>query len=341
MRRITALAGSLLLLGLIMPASAPALAIKDIARCQKKFAAAGARYAMQVIKTNLKCTTAISQCQIECELGAFGPPCDTNPPPCCDPDDVGSNGGFAACMNEAQEICDRMEEKKLIAEAVKQIKIIGACKNLTVEELCGGETPGLNYAILNAGCQAIIPGFTCDLLPLVNCVGGPLEEQLANQISALLDARAAEAIGVLGFESRFPGIPRGRKVKGNVAAGTVDLWAVDGIAGEEFSIKVINRRDGHDTSGLQPVLLLIDRDGRTGVADTSVVSAPCPVTSPCGSTCPQLTRRLPFTGTFYIGIGAGEEEGCPGGKYKLTVRSPRGAKPTLVADDIPPGTFTP
>ncbi len=127
-----------------------------------------------------------------------------------------------------------------------------------------------------------------------------------------------------------------------VAAGTLDVWAVDGLAGEEFSVRVDTRNDNGDgTTGLQPVLSLLDRDGQTRVDDTKIREEACPVASTCGGTCPLFTRRLPFSGTFYITVGAQDGLSCTGGKYKLVVRSPHGSRPTLVADDVPPGTFEP
>jgi len=326
----------------LMGAASAAADIKEVAKCQKEFAVAGANFAKRVIKANLKCTTGISLCQIQCELGVFGPPCSTDPPPCCDPDDVGSNATFGACMAKADETCIRQAGNIDNWEIQKQVAIINACNRVTTEELCGAETPGLNYKVLAAGCAEINPGFTCSLWDLIDCVGGPLERQLADQITALLDARAGDAISVLGLEDRFPGIPRERKVRDAAGAGKVDVWAIDGLAGEEFSVRVDTRNDdGDGTTGLQPVLSLLDRDGQTPVDDTKMREAVCPVTSTCGDTCPLFTRRLPFSGRFYITVGAQDRLGCTGGKYKLVVRSPRGSRPTLVADDVPPGTFEP
>ena len=334
--------GTIIVLLVLMVAVSAVANIKEVAKCQKQFAVAGANFAKRVIRANLKCTTGISVCQIQCELGVFGPPCSANPPPCCDPDDLGSNATFAACMGRADGTCMRQAGNIDNWEASKQISIVDACSRVTTEELCGAETPGLNFRVVATGCAELNPGFTCSLWDVIDCVGGPLERQLADQITALLDPRAGDAISVLGLEDRFPGIPRERKVRGTVGAGTVDVWAIDGLAGEEFSVSVDTRIDNGDGStGLQPVLSLLDRDGETRVDDTKIREEACAVTSTCGGTCPLFTRRLPFSGTFYISVGAQDGIGCTGGKYKLVVRSPRGSRPTLVADDVPPGTFEP
>ena len=344
MLRTTPLLGIMLLVfAFVVPREAGALGIADVAQCQRKFASAGAQFASRLVNFTLKCTTKVSQCQIECEEGLFGPSCDANPPPCCDVDDPLSNGGYEQCLDEAQIICDKMAAKIVDAETIKQIKIVSACKSLTLQELCGAETPGLNFAILSAGCQALDPGFTCNLLNLLNCVGGPLERQLTDQIASLLDPRAGESLAALGLEERFPGIPRGRKARGEIGAGTVDVWAISGIAGEEFTVQLSNRNDnGVGTTGLAPSLSLLDRDGQGPVPDTEIGAEVCPIATACGNgTCPIFSRRLPFTGTFYLQIGTGAGPGCTGGKYKLVVRSPRGSRPTLVADDVAPGAFVP
>ena len=48
--------------------------IDNIARCQRRFAKEGAKYAQRVIRAELDCTLAVSECQIECDTGVFGPP---------------------------------------------------------------------------------------------------------------------------------------------------------------------------------------------------------------------------------------------------------------------------
>ena len=80
---------------------------------------------------------------------------------------------------------------------------------------------GLNFATLNAGCQALDPNYTCNLTNLVNCVGGPLERALLEQISATLSPRSSDAVAALNLHALFPDIPITRKVKGTVPAGRV------------------------------------------------------------------------------------------------------------------------
>jgi hypothetical protein len=344
MLRRSPLAGVLLLFvtALAFPQDAGALAVQEVAKCQKKFASAGAQFASRLINFTLKCATPVAQCQIECEEGLFGPSCDGNPPPCCDVDDPMSTPGYGQCLDEAQVICDRMTDKIADAEVIKQIKVINACKGLTIDELCGAETPGLGFAILNAGCQALDPMFTCSLLNLLECVGGPLQAQLGDQMSGLLAPRASEGLVTMGLAHRFPGMPRGRRVKGTVAAGSVDVWAINGAAGDEFTVQLVNLNDNGDgTTGIQPEITMLDRDGQTALADTLMHTEACPVTSMCGNTCPNFSRRLPFSGTFYLQIGSSSGPGCTGGGYKLLVQSPGGIKPILMADDVVPGTFAP
>ncbi len=312
-------------------------AIARIAGCQKKIASAGARFAQQVIRDTLKCTNEVAKCQVQCELGAFGPPCDTNPPPCCDSDDPDSTQGFHDCMAAADETCSEMDTKIVQQEAVKQSKITAGCSALTQDELCGAQGNGLNFASLNAGCLALNPGYQCDLPSLVQCVGGPLERQLVDQISSLLDQRAGDAVAALNLESIFPGIPVARKVKGQVAAGKVDVWSITGQAGDEIKVRVLTRDDnGNDTSNLAPAVALMTGPSSSNVADTNVRSVQCPVPSVCGATCPTFQRTLPFDGTFYLAVQASSMGSCTGGKYKLIVVSPGGSVPTLVADDVNP-----
>ena len=76
---------SVLLLVLLGAALAPRPAAADLeqlARCQRGIAREGAKYAQRVIKATLDCTVATANCQIQCEAGVFGPPCDSNPAPC-------------------------------------------------------------------------------------------------------------------------------------------------------------------------------------------------------------------------------------------------------------------
>jgi len=344
MLRTSPLAGVLLLLvaALIIPQDASALAVREVAQCQKKFASAGAQFASRLINFTLRCATPVAQCQIECEEGLFGPSCDGNPPPCCDVGDPMSMPGYEQCLAEAQVICDRMTEKIADAEVIKQVRVINACKGLTVDELCGAETPGLGFAILNAGCQALDPMFTCNLLNLLDCVGGPLQGQLGEQMSGLLAPRASEGLVTMGLADRFPGMPRARRVKGDVAVGTVDVWAINGNAGDEFTVQLVNLNDNGDgTTGIQPEVLLLDQDGQTPLADTVLHTEECRISSACGDRCPNFSRRLPFSGTFYLQVGSSSGPGCTGGGYKLLVQSPKGLKPILMADDVAPGTFVP
>jgi len=332
-----------LFMALLTPAHADQIEeIARIAKCQKKIAGAGARFAQRVIKNTLECTTEIAECQIQCENGVFGPPCDTNPPPCCDPDDPGSNEAFTACMEDAEVVCAQMEAKIANDEVKKQDRITAGCSELTQEELCGSQGNGLNFAALNAGCLALDPGYVCNLPNLINCLGGPLERQLVDQISGLLGGRAGDAVAVMNLENVFPGIPVPRKVKGQVAEGKVDVWSLTGQAGDEIRVRVMTRDDnGNRTSNLQPVVVLLGADNQTPVADTDVRQVPCAVPNVCASTCPQFARHLPFTGTFSLAIRALGGGGCTGGKYRLVVVSPGGVVPLLVADDIDPSPSSP
>lgn len=315
--------------------------ISLIAGCQKKIASAGARFAMQVIKETLKCTNGVAECQLECDYGAFGPPCTSNPPPdppgCCDSDDRTSNTAFDACMTAADALCAQSDVKIATAETKKQDRMTSGCTALTVEELCGAQGEGLNFATLNAGCLALDPAYQCTLPNLINCVGGPLERQFVDQISGVLDGRAGDAVAALHLQSVFPGIPVPAKVKGQVPAGKVDVWSISGQAGDEIKLRVMTRDDnGNGTSNLAPMLTLLGADGQTPVADSIVKNVPCGVPNVCGGQCAALNRRLPFTGTFYAAIKAVGSAACIGGRYRLIVTSPGGGVPVLVADDVDP-----
>ena len=327
--------------GLLIMLAAPAIATADIAaqaRCQRRIASEGATFAMKVIKATLKCTQGVAECQIQCESGAFGPPCDPIPQPgCCDPDDPSSNATFQACMDEAQQVCDEQTAKIVTYETNKQTHITTACQDLTTDELCGSQSEGLNFATLNAGCLALDPTYTCNLTNLIGCVGGPLERAFVDQISATLDPRAPEAVAALSLQSHFPDIPVTRKVKDMVPAGQVDVWSVTGHAGDQILARVRTGDDtGTDMSTLHPGLTLLQSDGSTPVTSTNVRTVDCPVTNVCGSKCPLLKRTLPFDGTFYLAVSAVADGGCTGGKYKLLVTSPNGSTPLLVADDVDP-----
>jgi hypothetical protein len=318
-----------------LPAAAAA-DIATVARCQKTIAREGAKFAQHVIKETLKCTQEIAECQIQCEEGVYGPPCDPTPQPgCCDPDDPGSNPSFQTCMAIAQAVCDITTQKIANFEAKKVANITSGCLHVTPEELCGAQTPGLNFNTLNAGCQALDPSYVCNLPNLVNCVGGPLMRQLLDQLSATLDPRAGEGVATLNLTSAFPDIPVTRKVNGQVAAGKTDVWGITGQAGDQIIVKVNTRDDnGNDTSNLQPQLTLLQNDGVTPVAETTVRSIPCAFPNVCGGTCSLFKRTLPFSGNFRLAISACTSTGCSGGKYRLVVTSPGGTVPTLLQDDV-------
>lgn len=310
--------------------------IKTLVKCQKQIGKAGARYANIVIKRTLRCTNEIVECQISCENGVYGPPCSSNPPPCCDPDDRLSNAAFAACMVDADERCLREEAKITDAEIIKRSKITRSCEVLTEEELCGAETPGLNFVALNAGCEVIIPGYTCNLTNLLDCVGGPLEQDLSEQIGGLLDPRSSEALAAAALApTRFAGIERTVKVSGTLAAGKIDVWSIDGTADDKIAVRIKTRDDdGTGTSQLDPVLTYIGTDGVTTVGDTSVVPVPCSVPNSCGTSCSAFKRRFPFSGTFFLAVKASTLNGCGGGDYQLLLTGAGGQTPVLVADDV-------
>jgi hypothetical protein len=341
MARSEALLASLIALVLALPMTARA-GITEVVKCQKKIGGAGANFAKDVIKYTLKCTTEVAECQISCEEGLYGPPCSSNPPPCCDPEDPGSNAAYQECLDLAQDVCDLQEVKIAIAEVKKQNKITAACAPLTTDELCGAQTPGLGFAALNAGCLALDPGYTCSLENLINCVGGPLQRKLLDQMAGVLSPRAGEAVGLLGLQSVFPDLPVVRKVFGVLPAGLMDVWAIQGNAGDEVSARVLTRDDnGDNTSGLHAALALFDLDGTTPVGDTDITDTQCPVPTVCGASCPQLTRTLPFSGTFFLAVQGLPSPPCGGGTYRLAVQSPGGAVPVLVQNDVPIGPVFP
>jgi len=205
-----------LTLVVVLPVAAAA-DLTEVLRCQRRIAGAGAAFARTTINSTVNCAAATAECQIQCEQGVFGFPCD--------PDDVGSNAGFAACMAEAEDYCTQQADKIDNAETRKRNRIIAACDDLSLEELCGGETPGLNFATLDAGCQALDPNYQCSLQGIVDCVGGPLERELSDEIGTLLAPRAPEGMALLNLQSRFPGVPIARKIAQQVPAGKVDVWS--------------------------------------------------------------------------------------------------------------------
>lgn len=328
-------AGGALLLAFTAPAAAD---ITSVARCQKKIATAGADYAKRVIVETLKCTEEVSECQVQCDEGVFGTPCDDGPPPCCDSDDRGSNAAFDACMTAADAFCADREQKIAGYETTKQNKIVAACSELSQDELCGAQGNGLNFALVNAGCLALDSSYTCSLANLINCLGGPLQRQLIDQISGLLSPRASDAARVANLQGAFPDLPVTYKLREDLpSAGKVDLWSITGQAGDKVVVRVKTRDDnGSGQSTLEPSVILLGGDQSTPVADTLVNSVPCSVPNTCGTTCPQIQRTLPFNGTFYMAVRANGTNGCGGGKYRLIVTKPGGAVPVLVADDATP-----
>ena len=75
--------------------------IREVVKCQRRIAGPERTSPRRSIKYTLRCTTEIAECQIQCEEGVFGPPCHSNPPPCCDPEDPESNEAFGECMDRA------------------------------------------------------------------------------------------------------------------------------------------------------------------------------------------------------------------------------------------------
>jgi hypothetical protein len=337
MVRRDAIARTLVALLVLLPVSARA-GIDEIAKCQKRMAAQGARYAQRVINSNLRCTNAVTECQVECEQGVFGPPCDPTPQPgCCDPDDPPGNVSYNACLQAAQQLCDQETAKRANWETVKVNNITVACSAVTLDELCGATTPGLNFDTLNAGCLALDPNYTCTLANLVNCVGGPLVHDLLDQITSTLSPRASDAVAALGLQAAFPDLPVSRKVKDTVAGGHADVWQISGQAGDEIVVRVRTKDDlGTSTSTLAPHLFLLGSDLAMPipVANTTIRSIPCSTPNACGNSCPLFKRVLPFDGTFNLAVTATPLPGCPGGRYTLVVTSPSGVVPTLAADDI-------
>jgi hypothetical protein len=332
------LRGGALLFALVSLASPATADITTVARCQKRIASAGADYAKRVIVSTVKCTEALAECQAQCEAGVYGPSCDDNPPPCCDPDDRGSNQTFAACMAEADGVCADQEAKIVKYEENKQKRIIDGCDDLTPEELCGSSGTGLNFALVNAGCLALDPNYTCNLTNLINCVGGPLQRQLIDQMSGLLSPRASDAARAANLLGAFPDLPVTYRLKEDLpSAGKVDVWQITGNAGDKVILRVKTHDDtGSGMSTLEPIVTLFGSDGTTPVADTITNSVPCSVPNTCGSQCPQIQRVLPFTGTFYAAVRANGGSGCIGGKYRLILTGRGGNAPTLVQDDITP-----
>jgi hypothetical protein len=326
----------ILMISILWPLASVADELADLLACQKAIARAGARFAFVTVQKTLDCTNELVECQVKCENGVFGPSCDENPPPCCDPEDRDSNAQFGACMAAADEACAQNNLKIAAAEAAKRARISGACDDLTQEQLCGSDTAGLNFDTLTAGCAALIPGWVCNLEGILDCVGGPLEQAMAEEIGGLLDPRAGSALQTAGVAD-FDGIARTVKLSGTVPAGRADVWAIQGTADEEIRVAVKTRRDAPDgTSTLDPVLAYLGADGSTPVPNTNITTFTCPHANACGSQCPTFKRRFPFTGTFYAAVYGAPSSGCAGGGYRLIVTTKGGATPTLVGDNIDP-----
>jgi len=327
--------------GVALTLAAPAGAdITSVARCQKKIATAGADYAKRVIVTTLKCTEKVAECQVQCDQGVFGPSCDNSPPPCCDSDDRSSNDEFAACMTESDAYCAEQDGKINDYEATKQNKIISACSDLSQDELCGATGNGLNFALMNAGCLALNPGYVCNLSNLINCLGGPLERQLIDQVSGLLSPRASDTMQAsASLKGYFPDLPVTFRLREDLpAAGKADIWEIDGKAGDKIIVRVKTHDDtGTGMSTLEPVVTLLGSDQSTPVADTTLDTVPCSVPTTCGGQCPQFQRVLPFDGKFYAVVRASGAHGCAGGKYRLVVNAPGNDAPSLIGDDVDPG----
>jgi hypothetical protein len=237
-------------------------------------------------------------------------------------------------MSDADEYCADQDVKISQYETTKQNKIIASCTELTQEELCGATGNGLNFALVNAGCLALDPNYTCTLPNLINCLGGPLQRQLIDQISGLLSPRASDAVRAANLQSAFPDLPVTYKFREDLPAGKADVWSITGQAGDKVIVRVKTRDDtGTAHSTLQPIVTLLAGDQSTPVADTIVNSVPCAVPNTCNTGCPQFQRTLPFTGTFFVAVRAGGASGCGGGKYRLIVTKPGNVAPTLVDDD--------
>ncbi|MFN8545832.1 MAG: hypothetical protein U0807_16740 [Candidatus Binatia bacterium] len=347
MSRSRALTATLLAAAIALPIAAGA-DVAHLASCQRKINSEGAKYAQKVIKSTLKCTSATDTCLINCEAGIYGPACGDPPvPPCCDPDNPASNTDFQQCLSQAQAICDAEAAKVDKWELDKQEHITAACAPpfVSTNEICNANTPGLHFATLAAGCQAIIPGWQCNgLADILACVGGPLEKQLVDQVSGLLDPRAADSLGVLpaSIQTKFGNLPAARKVKEDLPApGTVDVWQLTGLKeGDAIAVRVETRNDAATNPAqatLDPAIYFLDSAAPafTKVADTNFRSQTCNVPNTCGSTCPAFRRTIPRSGTYYLAVTADVSDGCVGGgKYKLVVLTAGGVQPLLVADDL-------
>ena len=101
--------------------------VEQVGRCQKGIASAGAKFALKSIRATLKCTNAVTDCQVQCDYGVFGPSCNSSGAPCCDSDDTGSNTAFAFCMADATTLCAEQNANINGDELTKQAKIVQTC----------------------------------------------------------------------------------------------------------------------------------------------------------------------------------------------------------------------
>jgi hypothetical protein len=299
------------------PAAGADATILEMSRCQQRIAGAGVTFARTALRGNLKCTNEVTKCRIQCDQGLLGTGCD--------PDDPDSTPEYRTCLDRAQAICNRQSAKIANAEGRKRAKIVDACNELTVDQLCNTDSAGLNFALLNAGCRERDPNYTCNLVNMVDCVGGPLEAALVGKISALLDPGAGAAVATLGLEAQYPDLPKTHTHTNGLLAGATDIIPISGVVGDELIVSLGTLDDGGPLgtpSTLHADMALLATDGFTVLASTTVEDLPCPVPNACGEPCPQLRRVLPFSGTFFLAVTAVPTVGCPGGQYRLTFSGP-------------------
>lgn len=339
-----------LTLALVLPAAAHAQSteVKRLASCQKKIAGEGAKYAQRIISSELKCMQEMDECIINCEAGVYGPVCEDPPvPPCCNPEDPNNplNEDYLSCTIAAQYYCDQQVLKMDTWEHQKQDRITSACSppNVSPTQLCTTETAGLHFATMAAGCQAVIPGWQCNgIADVLACVGGPLQKQLLDQISGLLDPRAADAVALLPASTRekFANLPVTVRVKDVLtSAGAYDVWSLPSLKGGDPLVVRIETGDdtGADQSLVEPQVRLIAQVGSEYaiISGTNVRDQACAVPNACGQPCPMFKRVVPFDGTFYVAVSPDTSNGCgTSGKYKLFVSTVGGVVPQLVADDV-------
>jgi hypothetical protein len=353
--RTRPVAGTLLGVVLGLPLFAAAQTdITHLAACQRRISGEGAKFAEKTINSELKCTQATDACVIDCENGLFGPVCGDPPtPPCCNPDDPNNppNTDFQNCLAGAQATCNIETAKMALWEQQKQDKILAACSppKVLASSVCSTNTPGFHFATLAAGCQVEIPGWQCNgINDILTCVGGPLERQLVDQISGLLDPRAADALALLpaSIRAQFTNVPLSQRVKGALtAAGQYDVWSLPGLdEGDPLMARVETRDDtGTNQAFTQPSLVLLVAVGSDYaiVPGTTIGPQSCDVPNTCAQPCPIFKRTVPFSGTFYLAVTPNTASGCgPAGKYKLIVTTIGGVVPQLVGQDVPI-TFTP